>query len=679
MLLVIALVYLLVVAVLIPLSVFTVECLAALLPAPTPVLPPESIRPRTTVLIAAHNEEDDLPATLESVLPQLKSGDRTLVVADNCTDATAATARALGADVIERHDPTRLGKGYALARGVQYLAQNDPPEVVIVVDADCEVHPGTVDHLVHCACSEQRPVQGKNYLLPPPEPGASELLGNLAFMFKNVVRPRGLSRLGMPCLLYGTGMAFPWRIIRDAPLATGRTAQDILLAVDLAIAGTPPVYCEQAVVTSDALTNRSSARRQRIAWEHGHLDHIVRHFPRLLLRAIRMGRLDLLVLALELSVPPLSLLVVLWLVATASAALLWLVSGTWFPILAMLVSGGLFGSVIVASWARLELVDFSLLLLLFMPFYVLRKVPIYAGFLVKRQVNWASRLFVASSKDTHSENHDLARAGTYLARPVVVPTLNALPEVTLMGATLHAMTEAQCVHLVLDALNDSTGGWIITMNLVHLRHYVQDPAHAALYQEADLVVADGMPLVWASHLQGTPLPERVTGSNLIWSLSAGAATANRSIFLLGGAPDTAKRTASILRDSFPGLQVVGTFCPPMGFEKNKDEVGRIARTLSEAEPDIVYVAMSSPKQDEFIKQLHHRLPKAWWLGVGISFSLVAGEIVRAPLWIQKAGLEWLHRLVQEPRRLAKRYLVEGLPFATVLFGRALLAGIFRKR
>jgi len=679
MLLVVALVYLLVVVLLVPFGVFTIECLAALLPAPMSVPLPESARPRTAILIPAHNEEDDLPATLESLLPQLTSGDRTLVVADNCTDATAEAARALGAEVVERHDPKRLGKGYALAHGVQHLAQGEPPEVVIVIDADCEVHHGAVDHLVHRACIEQSPVQGKTYLLPPPEPGASDLLGILAFMFKNVVRPRGLSRLGMPCLLHGTGMAFPWNVIRDAPLATGRTAQDMLLAVDLAIAGTPPVYCEPAVVTSEALTHRFAARRQRIAWEHGHLDHIIRQLPRLLLAAIRMGRLDLLALALELAVPPLSLLVALWLAATASAALLWLVSGLWFPILAMLVAGGVFGSVIVASWARLELAPFSIPLLFFMPLYVLGKLPVYAGFLVKRQVNWAARLFTTPGKDTRTENHDHALAGPYPSRPVTVPKLDALPMVTLMGATLHAMTEAQCVHLVSDAQNCGIGGWIITMNLVHLRHYVRDPAHAALYEEADLVVADGMPLVWASHLQGTPLPERVTGSSLIWSLTASAATAGRSLFLLGGAPDTAKRTASILRARFPGLRVVGTLCPPMGFEKNEDEVERIATVLSEAEPDIVYVAMSSPKQDELIKRLHHRLPQTWWLGVGISFSIVAGEILRAPLWMQKAGLEWLHRLAQEPRRLAKRYLLEGLPFAVVLFGRALLAGAFRKR
>jgi len=231
---------------------------------------------------------------------------------------------------------------------------------------------------------------------------------------------------------------------------------------------------------------------------------------------------------------------------------------------------------------------------------------------------------------------------------------------------IHAVTEAECVRYIIGAMERAEGGWVATANLDHLRRYLAEPDFARLYADASLVVADGMPLVWASRLQGTPLPQRVAGSNLIWSLSEAAAAHGYSVFLLGGAPQTAERAAEILRGRYPRLRVAGTDCPPPGFEKDPAHVQRIARLLEQAGPDIVYVALGSPKQEQLIVRLRGRLPRAWWLGIGISFSFVAGQVRRAPLWMQRAGLEWLHRLVQEPSRLSRRYLLHGLPFGAAL-------------
>lgn len=250
--------------------------------------------------------------------------------------------------------------------------------------------------------------------------------------------------------------------------------------------------------------------------------------------------------------------------------------------------------------------------------------------------------------------------------------MTGLPIIRLQDAYLHAITEEQTIQIVMDELEAQRDGCIVTMNLDHLRRYNQDDDYRALSAKATLHVADGMPLIWASRIQGAPLPERVTGSNLIWSLTEAAAENNRSIFLLGGQPGTAQSAAKILKGKFPALTVAGTYCPAVGFEQSEDELVRITKAIIEAQPDIVYVALGSPKQDTLIENLRDYLPAVWWLGVGISFSFVSGNVSRAPQWMQQLGLEWLHRLIQEPGRLASRYLVHGLPFCIKLMGTALV-------
>ncbi len=244
---------------------------------------------------------------------------------------------------------------------------------------------------------------------------------------------------------------------------------------------------------------------------------------------------------------------------------------------------------------------------------------------------------------------------------------NKLPTIELCDVKLHRVTERQCVDFILEEIDAGRGGVVVTPNLDHLRRCVRDRIFGSLVAEADLVVADGMPLVWASRLQKTPLPERVAGSNLISSLSKGAALRGKSIFLLGGAEGTAEKAAAILQERYPGLKVVGTLCPEIGFESRPREMAEIVSMLTQTQPDIVFVGLGSPKQEHQIAKLRPNLPNAWWLGVGVSFSFLTGHVRRAPLWMQKRGLEWAHRLYQEPRKLFKRYIVFGVPFAARLF------------
>lgn len=265
-----------------------------------------------------------------------------------------------------------------------------------------------------------------------------------------------------------------------------------------------------------------------------------------------------------------------------------------------------------------------------------------------------------------------------LAAGLAAIQLHELPEVGLRGIGIHAISESECVEVILSRLDQGEGGWVVTPNIDHLRRVLAEPDFRAIYDEADLRVADGMLLVWACNLQRTPVPERVAGSDLISSLSRGAARRGRSICLIGGNPGSAEKAAQTLQSRYPGLTVVGAECPPMGFEQDALAMGRLTRKLQAARPDIVFVALGSPKQERVIRQLKAELPQTWWLGVGISFSFVAGDIVRAPRWMQQVGLEWLHRFLQEPRRLFKRYFVQGLPFAAMLLARSALRGMIPK-
>ena len=249
------------------------------------------------------------------------------------------------------------------------------------------------------------------------------------------------------------------------------------------------------------------------------------------------------------------------------------------------------------------------------------------------------------------------------------------PIVRLLDVPLACATQTQVIDHVMEQLRQGRGGWIVTANLDILRRLRKQPAFRSLVEPA-MIVADGMPLVWASRLRGTPLPHRIAGSTMVSDLAQAAATHGRSLYLLGGNPGAADAAAQVLQKRYPDLTIAGIDCPPLGFEKSDTEMQRIRHTIVNASPDIVYVALGSPKQEQLIARLTADLPHTWWIGVGISLSFLSGEVRRAPQWAQTLGLEWLHRLAQEPRRLARRYLLDGLPFAARLLSWAVFSRVF---
>jgi cellulose synthase/poly-beta-1,6-N-acetylglucosamine synthase-like glycosyltransferase len=305
--------------------------------------------PSIIVLVPAHNEGSGLLPTLDDILAQLDDGDRLLVVADNCTDDTADIARAAGAEVIERNDLAKIGKGYALDFGLRHL-QNDVSEIVIVVDADCRLEEGAIHELALTSRLTGRPVQALYLMTAPVGAMFGFRVAEFAWRIKNDLRPRGLGALGLPCQLMGSGMAFPRNTIGAVDLATDDLAEDLALGLQLTFAKRPPLFCPAAVVTSEFPATREAAAAQRQRWEHGHLSVIVKKSIPNLWTAFRSRNWDLFVLSLDAAVPPLVLLGLLMAATLVLGLLEVLVGGPVAPLILGSATLILFGSSILLAW-----------------------------------------------------------------------------------------------------------------------------------------------------------------------------------------------------------------------------------------------------------------------------------------------------------------------------------------
>jgi N-acetylglucosaminyldiphosphoundecaprenol N-acetyl-beta-D-mannosaminyltransferase len=244
------------------------------------------------------------------------------------------------------------------------------------------------------------------------------------------------------------------------------------------------------------------------------------------------------------------------------------------------------------------------------------------------------------------------------------------PRVQVAGLEFDAITEAGLIDFVTDAWAAGRGGSIVTVNIDIARAAARSPGLAGLVATGSLVVADGMPLVWAARAAGDELPERVTGSSLISTLSAAAAACGRAVFLLGGAEGVPEKAAQTLVARSPDLRIAGADSPPFGFDQADEGVRQVAAALRAAAPGLVFVALGFPRQEQLIERLRPELPSAWFVGCGGAITMLAGVTPRAPRTMQILGLEWVHRLALEPRRLARRYLRDDLPFAVSLLIRS---------
>jgi N-acetylglucosaminyldiphosphoundecaprenol N-acetyl-beta-D-mannosaminyltransferase len=253
------------------------------------------------------------------------------------------------------------------------------------------------------------------------------------------------------------------------------------------------------------------------------------------------------------------------------------------------------------------------------------------------------------------------------------------PRVRLGNLWLDALTEREIVDAVRGEWGAGRGGSIIPVNVDVARAVAREPGLADLMTASVLVVADGMPLVWAARVGGHPVPERVAGSSLVFSLSAAAAADGKSVFLLGGADGVPDKAADGLRARSPSLRIAGTDSPPLGFDRTDEGIRRAVAAVTAAAPDLVLVGLGFPRQERLIEHLRQARPDAWYLACGGGIAMAAGLVPRASPLVQRMGLEWAHRLVLEPRRLARRYLRDDLPFAIGLLARAAMGRLTRQR
>ncbi len=251
--------------------------------------------------------------------------------------------------------------------------------------------------------------------------------------------------------------------------------------------------------------------------------------------------------------------------------------------------------------------------------------------------------------------------------------------IELLGLPLDVLSARGLLNRIESDLTAGKGGWVVTANVDILRHFLANPTAREAYLAADVRVADGMPLVWASRLRGEPLPERVAGSSLCVPLLEMCQRHGWQVTLLGGAAGTAERVAERYTQQLPGLRIQGNSGLRFSNQPGHAEIEAANETLRCHKAEIVLVGLGSPKQEIVIQQLRKSWPATWFIGVGGSFSFLAGDIKRAPRLMQNFGLEWVHRLASDPKRLAPRYLRDDLPTAARLVADAIRTRILRSK
>ncbi len=382
--------WILFIVVAIPLSLFVIECVCSLFyraPSVASLGDSDHSDARCVILIPAHNEELVIQSTLDSLKPEIQGNDQILVVADNCNDTTADIVRNSGCHVSERQDANNRGKGFALAHGLDQLKEN-PPQVVIIVDADCEAIPGTIQRLKAAAIQYQRPVQSRYLLQSPEGAGIKTKVSEFAVLIKNRIRTKGLSFLGAPIPLLGSGMAFLWQDITSVPLASGEIVEDMKLGIELAGRGKGALYDDQTVILSDLPVTQAALEKQRERWEHGHMGMIQKFAGPLLAATVKSKSKNLLLFFLDLIIPPLSLLLMFTLVVFLFFAVMNIFANlnTILSLVILLVLAVM--SCIFLSWLFAGRQILSPKELLHLPLYVLSKLGVYKGFVEKKQTTW---------------------------------------------------------------------------------------------------------------------------------------------------------------------------------------------------------------------------------------------------------------------------------------------------
>lgn len=224
---------------------------------------------------------------------------------------------------------------------------------------------------------------------------------------------------------------------------------------------------------------------------------------------------------------------------------------------------------------------------------------------------------------------------------------------------------------VLDSIDllirKNKNAYVVTPNVDHIVQLERGGELCDVYKNADLILADGKPLLWIAKWYGTPLKQKISGSDLFPLLCGLAAKKGYKMFFLGAAEGVAQKAAENLIDRYPGLQVAGTYSPPYNFEKNLVEMEKIKHQIIKTKPHILIVGLGCPKQELFIYHNKESLKVPISFGLGASLDFEAGHVKRAPRWMSNYGLEWVFRIIQEPKRMLKRYTVDGIEIVPLIF------------
>jgi exopolysaccharide biosynthesis WecB/TagA/CpsF family protein len=612
-------------------------------------------QPRLVVLVPAHNETDYIERCIQTLQAQDYPSDRydIVVIADNCTDETAELAVGAGAKVMERDDPAAAGKGRAL-RWAMDLLLSERPDVdgFVVVDADSVAEAHLLGGLAARLAAGADAVQGE-YLALTADCGARSELRAASMLLFHRVRFGGRAALGLPCHLVGNGMAFSRQLLEAHPWDAFTSAEDLEWSADLRLEGVRPVFAGDARLRAPIAKGGDAARTQRVRWEGGRL-HVVRTRVPRMIRAILRGQLSLADAVVELLTPPLGLLAagsVAGAVATSALASIGAVP-SWLVVPWAASSIGLALYVLVGLWAGRA------------PRSTYRALAL-APLLVLGDTRNRLRLLRGTRA---GEWQRTERPGDH--RPV--------GRTLIAGVPVDRVDLDQAVGRSLDAVRDQRFMQICTVNLDFVVNSRRKPEVRSILTRSELNIADGSPVLWLGRLTGHGLPERVAGSDFVPTLAAAAAHSGASLFLLGGEDGTAAASAHILQTRHPGLRIAGVYEPPHASLAAMDD-DEILRRLDQAKPDILLVAFGHPKQDLWIGAHRDRLPVSVAVGVGCTFDLIAGRRQRAPEWMQRAGLEWLFRVANEPTRLAKRYAIDGYWLLAILVPLSLQQRLLARR
>ena len=298
----------LVLCLLIPSLFFVVQVLIGICRKPFS-LDVEGVNPSCAIIIPAHNEAQVIGKTLAQLMLSVTDNDRVIVVADNCSDNTAALANQFNCTVLERTDLNNRGKGFALAHGLASLSDN-PPDVVVFVDADCDADVGVIARLKKESIVLMAPVQATYLLTAPAEPTAKTRVSAFAIYIKNYIRPMGLSHLGGSVPITGSGFSVPYTFLADVQLASGEIVEDMKLGIDLLLAGHKTCFSPSLCISSVLPVGDVVANVQRERWEHGHLSMVFKYAPQLFVKGFSQGSGTVLLTALDMCILPLTLLVV---------------------------------------------------------------------------------------------------------------------------------------------------------------------------------------------------------------------------------------------------------------------------------------------------------------------------------------------------------------------------------